>query len=264
MRLSRAAIYSGFVTHQRVAPTLHRLKYRVFSLLLPLDDLDSTVAGCRLLSRNRFNMFSIHDKDYGEGKGQSLEAHLAGLVEEAGFGGTIRSSYLLTYPRVFGYVFNPLSIYFCCDSDNRVRLLVYEVSNTFGERRSYVVPVESATEADGTIANACAKEMYVSPFNDVTGDYRFRLRKSAGDLFVGILLRRGGKPLLNARFSASESPLNDRRLIMSALRMPFMTFKVFAGIHLEAARLWLKKLPLQKRPGHPVYAATIYRKEQGQ
>ncbi|MEP3276385.1 MAG: DUF1365 domain-containing protein [Stappiaceae bacterium] len=255
MQFCEAGLYSGVVTHQRSGPTPHSLKYNVFSLLFPIDDLDKLVADNRWLSRNRFNMFSIYDGDYGRRDGCSLEDHVGQVVADAGYQDIVARTFLLTYPRILGYAFNPLSIYFCCDAEAEVRLIVYEVSNTFGERHTYVLPVASAER--GSARHACDKEMYVSPFNKVSGRYHFSLSKSVEKLFVGILLKVDGKPRINARFCGSPRPLNDKNLTAAFFRMPFMTAKVYAGIHFEAAKLWLKRLPLQRRPDHPAYLASI-------
>ncbi len=255
MQFFEAGLYSGTVTHQRRGPRTHSLKYRVFSLLFPIDGLDDLVARNRLLSRNRFNVFSIHDRDYGSRDGSALEDHIGELVAKAGYRENVARTFLLTYPRVLGYAFNPLSIYFCCDDKADVRLIIYEVSNTFGERHTYVLPVEA--DRRGSASHSCEKEMYVSPFNNVAGRYHFSLSKSAEKLFVGILLKIGGKPHINARFCASPQPLTDKNLASAFIRMPFMTAKVYAGIHFEAAKLWLKRLPLQRRPDHPAYLASL-------
>lgn len=250
----RSAVYVGHVVHERLRPRRHRLSYRVFSLLLDLSELDSLTAELRLFSRGRFNLFSFHDSDHGDRSGGAIETHVRGLLAGSGIdtlGGPIR---LLAYPRVLGYVFNPLSVYFCHDPGERLRAVLYEVTNTFGERHSYLLPV--AVEV-GPIEQSTAKRLYVSPFNGPHGDYRFRIRPPAGDVTVGILYRDAQGPLLKAHFHGERRPLDDRTLAWLALTHPAMTLKVIGGIHLEALRLWLKRVPVQRRPAAPRFAATL-------
>ena len=146
------AIYAGTVLHTRLRPVEHRLRYRVFSVMFDCDRLDTIGARCRLLSYNRANLFSLRDADHGDGT--PLRAYLAGLAEQAGCGAAVRRFVMLCYPRVLGYVFNPLTVYYGLDGEDCVRLLVYEVNNTFGERTSYVLPVEEGTAGAAVIAQA--------------------------------------------------------------------------------------------------------------
>src|SRR5262249_48726005 len=134
MRGEPSAIYAGTVMHQRLRPRRHRLRYRVFSLLLDLDELDEVAARLRLLSRNRFNLFSFFDRDHGDGRREPLRMQIERRLAAAAIapdGGAIR---LLAMPRVLGYVFNPLSVYFCYRRTGVLAAVVYEVNNTFGER----------------------------------------------------------------------------------------------------------------------------------
>ena len=249
-----SAIYAGRVVHERLRPRRHRLSYRVFSLLLDLSELDRLSSDLKVFSRNRRNLFSFYDRDYGDRSGGTVDAHVRQLLAEGGIdthGGPIR---LLTYPRVLGYVFNPLSVYFCHDATERLRATIYEVSNTFGERHSYILPV-----GDGTVpvAQSVSKQLHVSPFNGTTGDYRFRIRPPGQDVTVGILYRDGDGPLLKAHFHGERRPLDDRMLARLAVTHPAMTLKVTLGIHLEALRLWLKRVPLHPRSPAPRFAATL-------
>lgn len=250
----RSAIYVGKVVHERLRPKRHRLSYRVFSLLLDLSEIDRISAELRLFSRGRFNLFSFHDRDHGDRSDGAIEAHVRRLLSDGGIDthdGPIR---LLAYPRVLGYVFNPLSVYFCYDPGERLRAVLYEVSNTFGERHSYLLPVDGQA---GAVEQATSKQLHVSPFNGPHGDYRFRIRPPAGDVTVGILYRDASGPLLKAHFHGERRELTDSNLARLTLTHPAMTLKVTAGIHLEALRLWLKRIPIQRRPVAPRFAATL-------
>jgi DUF1365 family protein len=249
----RSAIYAGAVVHERLRPQRHRLSYRVFSLLLDLAEIDSLSTKLRLFSRGRFNLFAFHDADHGDRSGEPLEAQVRRLLAEGGIetrGGPIR---LLAYPRMLGYVFNPLSVYFCYDPGNRLRATLYEVSNTFGERHSYLIPVQDSA----SIEQVTAKRLYVSPFNGVDGEYRFRIRPPGDDVTVGILYRDASGPLLKAHFHGGRCKIDDRTLASLALSHPALTLKVTLGIHLEALRLWQKRVPLHPKPAAPRFAATL-------
>ncbi len=237
------ALYEGFVVHRRVRPVAHRLRYRVFSLLVDVDRLEQLDRRLRLLSVNRANLISLHTRDHGDGSGD-LRRH---LDRAAGPAGTSVTRYrMLCYPRILGYAFNPLTVYYGTDADDRLRVTIYEVNNTFGERTTYTLPAEPLD--DGSVRQSCAKRMHVSPFNDVTGRYTFRLTEPGQRLTVGIALRDEAGPVLNATFAAERRPLTDAALVAALARTGWMTAKVIVGIHVEAARLWMKGLKVYRRP----------------
>jgi DUF1365 family protein len=163
---------------------------------------------------------------------------------------------ILCYPRILGYAFNPLTTYFVHDRSGRLRLMIYEVNNTFGERHTYVLPVDG-TGADGTVAQETRKVFYVSPFNQVEGRYGFRVTPPADTVALGVSLKTAEGPLLKAHFRGDRRPLTDKTLLAATARMPLMTLKVMAGIHIEAARLWLKGLRIVRRPKPPAEPFSI-------
>jgi len=250
-----SALYFGEVLHQRLKPRRHRLHYRVFSMLLDLDEIDGLARRCRLFSRNRFNLFSFCDRDHGPGDGTPLRAWVEGHLAEAGIdldGGPIR---LLCFPRMLGYVFNPLSVYFCHAPDGALRAVIYEVRNTFGQRHSYLIPIGGG--AGGAVHQSCAKAFYVSLFNDVEGGYRFSVAPPTDSLAIVINQFDDQGPLLNAWLRGRREMLGDRMLFTAFLRYPLMTVKVIAGIHWEALKLWRKGLRIIRRPAPPAHAVTI-------
>lgn len=254
------AIYLGFVSHTRLRPIEHRLRYRVFSLMFDCDRLGTVNDRFRLLSYNRANLLSLRDSDHGDGT--PLPAYLRRVAEQAGCGDTVSRFLMLCYPRVLGYVFNPLTVYYGLDADDRVRLLVYEVNNTFGERTSYILPVEDGS--NGTIAQSHAKKLYVSPFNSESGQYSFRITPPAQTIAVGVALRNENGPVLKALFAGERRPLGDKDLLQALLKTGWLTIKVSLGIHLEAAILWLKGLRPVRRPaatGHSMHFGTIRKGE---
>jgi hypothetical protein len=255
MNERQSALYFGDVMHQRVRPRRHRLCYRVFFLFADLDELDDLDRRLSVFSYNRFNLFGFCDKDHGPGDGRPLRGWVEGHLAEAGIdlgGGAIR---LLCFPRVLGYVFNPLTVYFCYRPSGHLAAILYEVNNTFGERHTYLVPVEA--EAAGALSHSCDKQFYVSPFNAVEGGYSFRVELPAEAVTVVINQSDAEGPLLHAALRAKRVPLTQRSLLTAFVRYPLLTLKVIGGIHWEALRLWGKGLRLVDRPRPPARPVTV-------
>lgn len=252
-------LLTGAVVHQRVHPLRHRLRYRVFSVLVDLDQIESAASVCRLFSHNRWNLLSLHDSDLADGQQHDLAGHARRLVAAKHPELAIDRVLLLTYPRVLGYVFNPLSVYFCLNRNDDLAAVIYEVSNTFGERISYVCRV-----ADGHVDPA-DKRMLVSPFNEKNGAYGFRVAIDDREITVGVSLKHNAKPLLNTWYRAKRRPLTDARIAFATLTVPFMTLKVIAAIHLEAGKLWLKGLRPPKRgtPDRPIRSPSLTKGRDG-
>lgn len=249
-----AAVYSGQVVHMRVRPRRHRLQYRVFSLLVDLDRLPELDRSLRLFSHNRFNLFSFHDRDHGPGDGRPLGAHIRGLLTQSGLGAFSVRILLLSYPRMLGYVFNPLSVYFCFDEANRLGAIGYEVNNTFHERKTYLLATPGGA---GPVHQGCAKSFHVSPFNTGRGSYSFHIAPPQARVAVGVALRDENGPVMRAHFTGAREAFSDRSLARLALRYPLMTLKVIGGIHLEALRLWRKGVPLVRREPAPGYSVDF-------
>ena len=248
MKQEAARIYEGRVIHTRLRPKRHRLCYRVFSLYADLDHLPELGRQARLFSLNRFNLFSLHTKDHGDGSDAPLKEQAASMLRGLGLEGAAARVHLLCYPRILGYVFNPLTIFYCSDAEGRLRAIIYEVHNTFGERHSYVLPVR---QDSGTIRQTCRKAFYVSPFIPVEGQYDFKLTRPGETLLVGIRQSDDGGELLQASFSGKAAPFSDRALLRLFFQYPLMTLKVTAGIHWEALRLLLKRIPVHRHPLPP-------------
>ena len=253
-----SCLYVGKVVHQRVRPKRHRLSYSVFSICLDVDEIDGVAGAVKGFSRNRFNWASFHDRDHGAGDGVPVGEHIRGVLDAAGLSGFGERVQILCYPRILGYVFNPLSVYFCSSGNMAPGVIVYEVSNTFGERKSYVIPV--AGDGGAVVRQACAKEMYVSPFTKAEGNYTFSISPPGGTTdveLVAITLRDELGAVLNARFQGQRSPLTSRGLASALLGHPLMTMKVMGGIHLEAARLFAKGVPIVARHVSPKFSFTV-------
>jgi DUF1365 family protein len=255
MKKLNSKLCLGTVGHRRYRPCQHTLSYSVFSLLLDLGELDTVDQTSRLLSVNRSGIMSWWERDHGLGNATGLKQDIENMVQQSGQNFQPTSITMLCFPRVLGYVFNPLTVYFCRDESGDLKTMVYEVNNTFGGRHFYIVHAGEA--ANGTYFHAAKKAFYVSPFNRVEGDYTFRVASGENLITIGVSLKVDGKPLLNAYQSARPEPLTDRALIAALYTMPLMTIKVIAGIHFEALRLWLKGLRITRRPQPPTTPHTI-------
>ncbi len=246
-----SGLYPGRVTHRRLAPVTHALAYRVFSLLLDIDALPELDRRLGLFGYNRAAPLSFHDRDHGPRDGGPLRPWVESALAARGLaidGGPIR---LLCFPRLWGYVFNPLSVYYCYRSDGGLHAVVYEVANTFGEQHAYVLGVDRERES---VEQTARKVFHVSPFLDVAGGYRFRISPPGERLAMTIRHDADdGTPLLIASHRGRRRPLSDRALAGAVLRHPLMTVKVIAAIYTQAFRLWRKQCPAT---GHPGWAAA--------
>ena len=250
----RDAIYIGDVTHKRVTPVAHGLRYRVFSLLLDCESLGSHRNSARLFSHNRFNLISLHDSDYG--KGTDLPKYLHMIAANMGIRPKIERFVMLCYPRGLGYVFNPITVYFGLNADEQTILTIYEVTNTFGERKTYVIPAQP--DEDGHVWQQCPKQFFVSPFNKVSGTYRFHLSPIAEKLTLGVALKDNHKPVLRAHFCGEREEFTDRGIVKALAQTGLLTLKVIVGIHFEAAKIWLKGLRTKQKPPPPEHAITYF------
>jgi uncharacterized protein len=247
MTETRSALYIGEVMHHRLRPFRHRFVYRVFALLLDLDELDDLDRRLRLLKVNRRGVLGLRNEDHGARDGSALLPWARARFAETGIelaGGKVR---LLCFPRLWGYVFNPLSVYFGYGPDGCLRGLIYEVKNTFGGQHTYVMPAE--TDRAGRVAvHACDKDFHVSPFIPMEARYRFKVEDPGARLSLLIHESDREGPLLVASLTGERRPLDDRGLALAVLRHPLMTAKVIGAIHFEALRLWWKGAPFFRAP----------------
>jgi DUF1365 family protein len=252
-----AALYFGDVMHARLKPMGHRFSYRVMSLLVDLDRLDEADRLSPLFAVNRAALYSFHEADHGERDGTSLRAYAQRCAASRGIdlsGGRVT---LLCYPRLFGYTFNPLSVYFCYRADGTLALMIYEVRNTFGDIHAYVLPVQPGETSRAGIRQEQDKLFYVSPFIEMAMRYRFRISPPGEDVKLRILETGRDGPLLAATFTGRRHALTSAALLRSFAALPLLTFKIMAAIHWQALRLWLKgaRLVPRLRPQAGVAAA---------
>ena len=251
----KSALYQGWVMHRRLRPRHHCFRYRVFAMLIDLDELPTLDRALSLFAWNRRGLFSFHDQDHGDAppadNRRPIRAWLDGLLASAGIAADGRRL-VLCYPRILGYVFNPISTWFCHDRAGALKAIIYEVHNTYDERHAYVLPVAG----DGKIIrHGCAKNFYVSPFLSNDCAYQFRIHPPTDNVAVAIQEDEAGTPVLHASFAGIRRSLSDRALLAMLLAYPLMTLKVVLAIHFEAVRLMAKGI---KR--HPHTPKTAYQK----
>jgi DUF1365 family protein len=242
-----AALYVGDVMHQRMKPFGHRFRYKVFSLSIDLDRLDKARSLSALFSVNRRNLVSFYEYDHSGDQG--IRAYADDLLAQAGL--RARRILLVCYPRILGYVFNPLSVYYAYGERDEVIALIYEVRNTFGERHTYVCPVGPEEMSVAGLRHTFEKLFHVSSFIGMNMRYHFRMLPPGKDIRWRILETDASGPLLAATFSGQHVPLTTPALVRLAASVPFLTFKIVGGIHWEALKLWLKGAKYTPRPPVP-------------
>ena len=255
------AVCAGEVLHRRLSPLEHAFRYPAFFLRVPLSWLESvqsgqSASGPRLLGVDRFNLFSLHRRDYGARDGSSLQNWIRRLLVDHQLQVADGEIVLYTLPRVLGYVFNPVSFWMCHDRDGRLRAVLCEVSNTFGEHHNYMVAcADSAPIGTGQSLRA-HKVFHVSPFFPVDGEYRFRFHEDAQRTLFRIDYARAGALELTTSLSGAAQPLTDRCLARSFLRLPWLMAGVIGRIHLQAIRLWWKGAVYHRKPVPPIETTT--------
>lgn len=243
-----AALYIGKVMHARLKPVGHRFSYRVMSMLIDLGRLADADRQSALFGVNRPALYSFRSRDHGDRDGSDLQAYVQRHAITHGIdlaGGRTR---LLCYPRLLGYAFNPLSVYFCEDAAGRLALMIYEVRNTFGGIHAYALPVRDGEMTAAGLRQDQDKQFYVSPFIDMPMRYQFRVSPPDDDVKLRILETNAAGPLLSATFNGKRRPLTTAALLRAFGALPLISFKIVAAIHWEALRLWLKGVRLVPRP----------------
>ncbi len=239
-----SCIYTGQVIHKRFKPKKHFFKYNVFSLLIDLSELNELSKELRLFSYNKFNILSFYDSDHGPRDGTSLISWVKNhLINNKINSQGIRIK-LLCYPRVWGYVFNPLSIFFVYDKDSNLISILYEVKNTFDEQHTYVFKIDEKSQV---LEHSCKKKFHVSPFIKMNCLYNFKILKPDSKLSVIINQNDDYGKLLFASQDGVKKEINNKNLAFSYMFHPLMTFKIIGAIHFEAFKLWLKGIKLVKK-----------------
>mgnify|MGYP000372887807 CR=1 FL=1 len=248
------ALYIGEVMHQRLYPKAYRFRYNVFNLLVDLDDAEAGFPGQRFLSHNRFNLLSFYDRDHGMRTGDSLKLWINHVLHDAGITehpGRIR---VLVYPRILGYQFNPLTVWYCENSHGDMIAIIAEVSNTFGQFHHYLLH-EHGQPIEFPFRASADKKFHVSPFIDMPMRYHFRFNVPDERISVHIReteVKESREDLmLVATSMLRQKAMSDIALIIQCLRIPFLTFKVIGLIHWQALKLWFRGARLFPTPSPP-------------
>ena len=237
-----SCIYNGEVTHTRFKPVRHFLKYKTFSLLIDLDEINLLDKSIGIFSHNKFNVFSFYDKDHGDRDGGNLKDWVISNLKKFQIKENITKIKVLCYPRILGYVFNPLSIFYCYEKDKLVAIF-YEVKNTFNEQHTYIFKIKNNEE----IIQKCRKKFYVSPFMDMETYYNFKLLNPNDKLSVFIKQTDADGTILTATQTGDKKEFTFKQLAINFLKYPLMTIKIIGSIHYEALLLWKKGAIYRKR-----------------
>jgi len=237
-----SCIYNGEVTHTRFKPVRHFLKYKTFSLLIDLDEINFLDKSIGIFSHNKFNIFSFYDKDHGDRDGGNLKNWVISNLKKFRIKENITNIKVLCYPRILGYVFNPLSIFYCYEKDKLVAIF-YEVKNTFNEQHTYIFKIKNNEE----IIQKCRKKFYVSPFMDMETFYNFKLINPNDKLSVFIKQTDADGTILTATQTGDKKEFSYKQLAINFLKYPLMTIKIISSIHFEALLLWKKGAIYRKR-----------------
>jgi DUF1365 family protein len=242
--IKNSYIYAGTVIHKRFKPKLHTFKYNVFSLLIDLSEVDLLDKTLKIFSYNKFNIISFFNKDHGPRDGSSLKNWVIDNLKKKNIESNNIQIKLLCYPRIFGYVFNPLSVFYVYDKNSDLISILYEVKNTFGEQHTYIFKTK---KEQNLIQHVCKKKFHVSPFIEMNCVYFFRLLKPDNKISIIIDVQNPAGKILYASQDGLKSELNNNNLIKSYLKHPLMTFKIIIAIHFEAFKLWTKGIKFIKK-----------------
>ena len=237
-----SCIYNGVVTHTRFKPVKHHLRYKTFSLFLDLDEIEKLDKLNSIFSYNKFNIFSFYDKDHGDRDGGNLKDWVISNLKKFQIKENITNIKVLCYPRILGYVFNPLSIFYCYEK-NKLVAIFYEVKNTFNEQHTYIFKIKNNEE----IIQKCRKKFYVSPFMDMKTFYNFKLLNPNDKLSVFIKQTDADGTILTATQTGDKKEFSFKQLAINFIKYPLMTIKIISSIHYEALLLWKKGAIYRKR-----------------
>lgn len=252
----KTGLYIGKVFHHRLMPKSHFLNYKLFQVLIDLESPKS----CALFSINKFNFFSFFEKKHGPIKDNVTKPLLERIIEKLNenqiyeFGDKI---YLLAMPAIFGFVFNPISIYFVENKEGNIKAIIYEVNNTFGDRHSYILRNPNAPK----IKQNTKKQLHVSPFMDMDMEYDFRVKYSNENFKILISLFKNNETnralYLTAGFNAKIKELNNINLLKLLFLMPLMTLGVVFSIHWDALKIWIKGIKYRPKPHGKISTTSI-------
>ncbi len=252
-----SAIYECKVMHHRLQPKVHQFSYNVFYLWLDLDEIDSLSSRLRFFSRNRFNLFSFFDRDHLDLGAEGVKANILRYLAENDVDTTrIASIRLLTFPRVLGYIFNPVCFYYAYDAAGSPVCAVAEVTNTFHEQKPYILKTVEDAQRFRLIT---PKHFYVSPFFALDLSFDFKLRLPDEKLEIHIDDCQQDDRVLLTALTGTRKPLTDSALLLCALKYPLLTLRVIFLIHWHALLLWLKRIPWHRKAANAALQLGVLR-----
>ena len=248
-------LYVGEVMHRRSRPKAYEFVYRVFNIVVDIDKLRDDALRRRLFSYNRFNLFSFYDRDHGARDGSALRPWVEKHLGDAGLSHAAAHIRLLCMPRVLGYVFDPISIYYCSDREGNLAAVLYEVKNTFGDQHGYLFPVERGQTAPQD--HVADKIFHVSPL--IAMNARYRIRTATPDDRLAVLIRESDEEgeFLVATLTGERRDMTDAALLSRFFCIPFLTLKIMIAIHFEAIRLMLRGVKYTTRPEPPAKEVSL-------
>ncbi|MEI6533895.1 MAG: DUF1365 domain-containing protein [Verrucomicrobiaceae bacterium] len=257
MKSDVSSIYDCIVMHHRLTPVEHRFQYRVFYLWLDLDAIDGLAKRLWCFSRNRFNLFSFHDHDHLNLGESTTKANILRWLTEQGFDAApVARIMLLTFPRVLGYIFNPVSFYYCFDADGAPVCAVAQVTNTFHEQKAFLL---KERDERGRFRLLTEKHFYVSPFVPLDFSFDFKLELPSDKLDIHIDDHsREARTLLTA-LTGKRRQLTAASLFWCAIKYPLLTLRVIFLIHWNALRLWLKRIPWHRKAADAALQKDVLR-----
>jgi DUF1365 family protein len=245
---THSALYDAVLEHERYAPAHNAFRYRIYQLLLDLDELDELSAEIPFLSSDRRNLVEVRAADHLGDPRLSIRDNVRTWLDSRGVSVPEGRIELLTQVRTFGYVFNPVSFYFVRNTNDTLACVVAEVHNTFGERWPYLLGAPCELDGDGRMHFSTEKRFHVSPFMEVSGTYRFLLGEPGERLMMRIDEELDGRRLFRAVLTGERRPLTSGALAHALVRYPWVTGQVMARIHWQALKLWRKRVPFHRKP----------------
>lgn len=245
--MAKSWLYRGQVSHTRLTPRQHHFSYPAFFICFPLQERQALAS--RLFSLDRFNLFSLHQSDQGDGR--DAEAWIRQLLQREGVTQADGAVWLMTLPRMLGFVFNPVSFWLCHDRAGALRAVLCEVKNTFGERHCYLLQPQDGSVIDAHVELRARKVFHVSPFFPVAGEYRFRFLQAPDQRTVAINYLQDERLVLKTALTGQVCAMTDRVLLRLFLSLGWSTLLVVLRIHWQALKLWRRGMPFHRKPQPP-------------
>jgi len=254
-----SCLYECSVMHHRLAPKVHHFRHDLFMFWLDLDELDSAARRIFFLSHNRANLYAFRDDDHLPSGASALKTRLIDWLAQNGVQFDPRGRIcLLTLPRVLGYVFNPISVYFGFDPSGAPVCAVAEVGNTFGEMKLYLLGPDDFGD-DHVFSRITVKNFYVSPFSALDLKFEFKLGVPGEALALFVDDWDGAEKTLITSLTGRRAPLTNRRLLWLTIKCPLVTLKVISLIHWHALLLWMKRVPFHRKAANPTLQTDVLR-----